>query len=252
MSEDETKCYYNKEHERYHQEHEDVQCDEDYEMNLGALDRKKLWGLSAAKCSICKCGLFLKEETDITDTNIGNECHISSHKPNHPCKEFSRYVDNLSEQERDKNYDNAILLCSIHHTIIDNCKNTNYTLEILHQIKSEHEAWVVGKLEENTDESIDLQERIEEVVRKIRIYGQEFNLNKKRYKWLKGELHSVLPDHVIKSIFQSSTTENLENSFEEYGIETDILISCPNCNTNLVYDPNTNTMICKKCDQYFN
>lgn len=40
-----------------------------------------------------------------------------------------------------------------------------YTIEKLHQVKAEHEAWIVRKLKEDTDESEDLQWRIEEVIR---------------------------------------------------------------------------------------
>ncbi len=220
-------------------------------MILGVLDRKKLWGLAAAKCSICKRDLFLKEETDMSDTNIGKECHISSHKSNHPCQKFSRYDENLSEKERDKCYDNAILLCGPHHDIIDNCENTSYTIEKLHQIKADHEAWIGRKLKEDTDESEDLQWRIEEVIRKIRIYEQEFDLSKQRYEWFKKELHSVLPNYAIKSLFQSSTTQNLEGSFDEYGGQINRLISCPYCNANLIYDSNTDKMLCRRCNVYF-
>jgi hypothetical protein len=93
------------EHEKYLREHEDIGPDEDYEMELHASDRKKLWGLAAAKCSKCRRNLFLEEEGD---SNIGEEAHISSHSPNHPSKSFSRYIPHpyLSDVERDKKYGN--------------------------------------------------------------------------------------------------------------------------------------------------
>lgn len=129
------------EHEAYIREHDDISPDEDYEMELKASDRKKLWVLAAGKCSICKCNLFLKD-----GTNIGVECHISSHKPDYPSKEFSRYIQSLTVDERDKSYDNAILLCSNCHKIIDDQKNIKYTIEVLHQIKEKHEKEQTGDL----------------------------------------------------------------------------------------------------------
>ncbi|KAF5420000.1 MAG: hypothetical protein C5S44_09540 [Candidatus Methanocomedens sp.] len=129
--------YDNEEHEVYIREHEDIKPDEDYEMGLRVSDMKILWGKAGGKCSKCKCVLFKKEESD---TNIGKECHISSHKPNHPSKEFSRYDSSLTEYERDRSYYNAILLCGNCHDIIDNPRNIQYTIEKLHQIKERHEA----------------------------------------------------------------------------------------------------------------
>lgn len=116
------------EHEAYVREHDDISPDEDYEMELKASDRKKLWALAAGKCSLCKCNLFLKD-----GKNIGKECHISSHKPDNPSNEFSRYDPHLRGDERNKNYDNAILLCGNCHNIIDNPENTQYTIKEKHE-----------------------------------------------------------------------------------------------------------------------
>ena len=164
------------EHEKYLREHEDIEPDEDYEMNLYVSDRKKLWGLAGAKCSICKCDLFFKEEGN---TNIGKECHISSHSPNH-----FRYDSSLTEDERDKRYDNAILLCGPHHDAIDNPRNTQYTIEKLHQIKEEHEEWVAKRLEEDTEESMEMEKRREELNQKIdelvKLKKQEIELLKEQ------------------------------------------------------------------------
>lgn len=113
-------------------------------MDLKTSDRKKLWGLAAAKCSMCGCELFQKKELG---TNIGKECHISSHKPDHPSKEFSRYNSSLTDDERDKSYDNTILLCGPCHDTIDNPKNTKFTVEILNHIKEKHEADIKEHIE---------------------------------------------------------------------------------------------------------
>lgn len=217
-------------------------------MDLKTYDRKKLWGLAAAKCSICKDDLFLKEELD---TNIGEECHISSHKPDFPNATFSRYIENLKKDERDKSYDNAILLCNKHHKVIDNPKSTQYTIEKLHQIKSEHEVWVLEKLKEDTDESYKLRKRIEEAVQKIWIYKKEFMLNRIRFQWIKNKLVEIDDDkfqELLLPIFNSSTTKYLEESTEEFG--NNGLVSCPYCYENLIYDKASDSMYCRKCDKY--
>lgn len=139
---------YSEDHEAYIKEHGDIQPDEDFEMDLPLLERRKLWLLSRGKCTLCKCDLYLKEHK----TYIGAECHISSHKPDYPSKEFNRYDPNLTEKQRDKSYDNAILLCRNCHIIIDNPENMEYTIERLHQIKDEHEAEMGKKLTEDLKE----------------------------------------------------------------------------------------------------
>jgi len=150
-------------------------------MALHASDIKRLWGKAGAKCSICKCDLFLKDESD---TNIGKECHISSHSQDHPSASFSRYDSSLTEDERDKRYDNAILLCGPHHDAIDDPENTQYTIDKLHQIKAEHEAWITEKFEEDTVESRRLKRRLEELKQKfgelVRLKEQEIELSKKQ------------------------------------------------------------------------
>jgi hypothetical protein len=201
--------------------------------------------------------LFLEEEGD---TNIGEESHISSHSPDIPSKSFSRFNEDLTPIERDKKYDNAILLCAKCHKVVDNPKNTKYTIERLRQIKAEHEAWVAKSLEEDTKESRELEKRVDEVTRRIEIYETEFTLNKERHAWQKNELRKLGniangSDDVdvsaeLRRIYMSGTARNLENSLDRYGMDSQGPIACPFCHANLVYDPNTATMYCQRCKKY--
>lgn len=70
---------------------------------------------------------------------VGDECHIISpqksgprHDPSYPAKELDGYK-------------NLLLLCQVHHKMIDDQYET-YTAEILLKIKETHEKWVAQKL----------------------------------------------------------------------------------------------------------
>ena len=126
-------------------------------------------GLSGNECALCKCKLVRKEDSN---TNVGEECHISSEKPDWPSKEFSRYEPSLEDDKRNKNIDNAILLCANCHKIIDNPENTQCTIEELHQIKEKHEAEVKTWVNKSKDTKLE-QERD-----KKRIYNWLYNETK--------------------------------------------------------------------------
>lgn len=132
---------YSEEHEAYLREHEDIQPDEDYEMNLSDSDRKTLWALANNMCALCKCILVQREKSDAIIINIGDECHINTFKPDQQLRELSRYNPDLPDDERES-YNNAILLCSNCHKKIDNRKGKKYTVNYLYELKDKHEAWV--------------------------------------------------------------------------------------------------------------
>jgi len=69
----------------------------------------------------------------LNDTLIGEICHIKGEKPT-----SARYDPNQSPIERHA-YENLILMCPTHHTVIDD-DEVSYTVERLRQIKLEHEA----------------------------------------------------------------------------------------------------------------
>jgi len=92
---------------------------------------KRLFAVSGNRCAIpdCKFSLINNEN----GTNIGEICHIKGKKPSSP-----RYDPNLSKKKRDE-FENLLLLCSIHHTVIDNNPET-YTVSRLKEIKDRHES----------------------------------------------------------------------------------------------------------------
>ena len=70
---------------------------------------------------------------------LGENCHVVADKSGGP-----RGKSSLKQTDRDR-YPNLILLCANHHTIIDQ-DPTSWPIELLHQIKSDHEVWVETKL----------------------------------------------------------------------------------------------------------
>lgn len=110
--------------------------------------RKVLWGRSGNRCAICRRLLVMNATDSDTESVIGDECHIVAHEPDGP-----RGDSSLTAEERD-NYPNLILLCKVHHKLVDDQPNT-YPVERLEEIKRRHEIWVreTLKVEGKTSQS---------------------------------------------------------------------------------------------------
>ena len=106
-------------------------------MAISLKTHKMLWGRSGNMCAFPECGRFLVADETLTDdpSIVGEEAHIVAQKKDGP-----RGKSDLTGEQRDK-YNNLILLCSIHHKIIDD-QYQEYTVEKLHLIKTSHEDWI--------------------------------------------------------------------------------------------------------------
>ena len=79
--------------------------------------------------------------TSVDDESVvGDECHISSAAPGGP-----RYDSSLP-RERLHDYSNLLLLCRVHHKLIDD-QESNYTASRLTDLKTSHEKWVSEQLD---------------------------------------------------------------------------------------------------------
>ena len=103
-----------------------------------------LWGRSGNICSFpdCKKELVMDESETDDSSIIGEEAHIIGRKKTGP-----RGDSQLPLEQRDK-YNNLILLCSVHHKLIDDQIKT-YTIERLHEFKKNHEVWVKNNLSQD-------------------------------------------------------------------------------------------------------
>ncbi|MBM4310424.1 MAG: HNH endonuclease [Deltaproteobacteria bacterium] len=111
-------------------------------MSISDKTRKILWGKSGNRCAICKKELVLDATPYDDESIVGEECHIVSGQKNGP-----RY-NKLYHQEGIDSYQNLLLLCRVHHKMIDDQHET-YLAELLLQIKENHEKWVTAKLTGN-------------------------------------------------------------------------------------------------------
>jgi DNA-directed RNA polymerase subunit RPC12/RpoP len=110
-------------------------------MKLSIKDRRHLWSTAAGICSYhfngVSCGRELFTKNGEMDTNLGEECHIVGEKTT-----AARFQ---TEFENKETYNNAILLCNVHHKLVDDNPDL-YTISVLKQMKTEHELIVSDKL----------------------------------------------------------------------------------------------------------
>lgn len=111
-------------------------------MSITDKTRKVLWGRSGNRCAICHQLLVVDRTPDDENSVVGDECHIHSgaaNGPRHDPAVNARKIDEI---------DNLILLCRVHHKMVDDQFET-YTAELLLTIKRSHEEWVNAKFEES-------------------------------------------------------------------------------------------------------
>lgn len=110
-------------------------------MSISIKTHKMLWGRAACRCSEPNCRIELYEDETETDdaTLIGENCHIVAESDDGP------RADPTMPIERRNSYGNLILLCRIHHKIIDS-QPKKYSSEYLAKMKKAHEDWVQSQL----------------------------------------------------------------------------------------------------------
>lgn len=106
-------------------------------MSISLKTHKMLWGRAANRCGFpdCRRELIMPPSETEDASLIGDECHLVAEKPDGPRGESS-----LTPEERDQ-YNNLVLMCKIHHKLIDDQPET-YPVQLLKEMKAAHEKWV--------------------------------------------------------------------------------------------------------------
>ena len=111
-------------------------------MAISDKSRKTLWGRSGNRCAICRHQLVVDSTSHDDESVVGEECHIISRKGQGPRHDPSVPENRIDELE------NLILLCRVHHKMVDD-QAEMYTAELLRSLKKNHEVWVASKLSED-------------------------------------------------------------------------------------------------------
>lgn len=134
-------------------------------MSISPATIKVLWSGARGQCSFRGCPQELIDEaTDATTGEkrknpVGEQAHIRSPKPDGP-----RYDPEYPPEKLD-GYENLILLCPTHHTMVDANSGANYSVKQLVQMRNKHEQW---------------QKRREQISKALRAYvGQQYNKDDK-------------------------------------------------------------------------
>ena len=96
---------------------------------------KRLFAVSGNLCAFPKCSTPLVDPQ--SGSIVGEICHIKGDKSG-----AARY-DSAQSNEQRQGFDNLILLCNVHHKIVDD-DDTAYTVERMLQMKQQHESRHTG------------------------------------------------------------------------------------------------------------
>lgn len=146
-------------------------------MGITDKTRKLLWGKSGNRCAMCRHVLCVDATPQDDESIIGDECHIISKAEKGPRQDLSYPSDKLDS------YENLILLCRIHHKLVDD-QQTTYTVEVLKQIKENHEKWVSEQLDKNPKVSPEM--RIKRIPENIPKYLSRITSGKEIFNIVEG------------------------------------------------------------------
>ncbi|MDQ4045098.1 MAG: RES domain-containing protein, partial [Chloroflexota bacterium] len=104
---------------------------------------KILWGFAAGRCSFPNCARMCIEAPGVVGDEhaiIGDIAHIYPHAQRGP-----RHEATLPEEIDLNSYDNWVLLCAVHHRLVD-AQPSEHDVAFLIRAKRDHERWVADRL----------------------------------------------------------------------------------------------------------
>lgn len=105
---------------------------------------KLLWSNAAGRCSFTDCNerLTVEQAAHSAPHTLGEMAHIKGKK-----KGSNRYDETQTDSKRDS-YENLILLCPNHHTLIDKSENEEtFSVDVLLNMKRNHETTISRRLD---------------------------------------------------------------------------------------------------------
>ena len=105
---------------------------------------KLLWANAAGRCSFTGCEerLTIEQSANVSPYTLGEMAHIKGEKAG-----SNRHDESQTNEERN-GYENLILLCPNHHTLIDKPENEEvYSADLLLKMKIMHENNISKRLE---------------------------------------------------------------------------------------------------------
>nr|WP_309575261.1 HNH endonuclease [Moraxella osloensis] len=173
-------------------------------MGISEKSMKILWASAAGRCSFegCNIELVQQPECNIDRHLIGEMAHIKGDKAG-----SLRYDPTQDDKER-HGYENLILLCPTHHTMIDKKENENYyTVDLLKQMKINHENMISKKLEKIEFESLnELKCEIAKYLLENKSYWEQYSFQSEKakkqpyndtvfQKWIEVRLTKIVPNN---------------------------------------------------------
>jgi len=131
-------------------------------MSINVVARKFLWGRAGNQCAWSDCTQSLTAVAGDAEAGvlksqgmvIGEEAHIRSSKPDGP-----RYDPSFPTELIDA-YENLILLCPTHHTVIDKDNGDGWPTDAVLQMKRDHEMRLESSRRPHDTQRLRLEERL--------------------------------------------------------------------------------------------
>ncbi len=159
-------------------------------MSINVLSRKLLWGRAGNQCAFPACVQTLTADLGTEDSEflatvgvvMGEEAHIRSARPDGP-----RFDETYEDTKLDS-YENLLLLCPTHHTLIDKNGGVGFSVAQLEEMKASHEKLVTESLGAEEESQRELSERM---IALLLLWEQKMQLEE--WETITAQLNEPLP-----------------------------------------------------------